>query len=102
MTEVQAASTVENTSRKSAKKLPTTVVDEYADHQDHIFSNEASETVPGKASLKSEQPAYCAQKTVKRRAHIFNNPESEGSKKREGDENKEKMCPPSRKLIRAA
>ena len=40
--EEQRASTVENESLKSAKTILSTVVNEYADYQDHIFYNEAS------------------------------------------------------------
>ena len=85
----QGTSTVENTSLKSAKTILSTVVNEYEDYQDHIFSNEEKETIHEKTSPKSEHPAYCTQKTVKR-THAANNPETEGSKKPEVDENVEK------------
>ena len=78
--EVQGASTVENISLKSARTIFSTVVNEYAGYQDHIFSNEASEKKSEKTSLKSEQPAYCTQKTVGRRSPAINNPESVGIK----------------------
>ena len=35
----QGASTVENASLMSAKTILSTVVNEYADYQDHIFSS---------------------------------------------------------------
>ena len=56
----------------------------------------------GKTSLKSEQPASCTQKTVKRRAPALNNPERVGSKNPDGDKYENKMCPPSRKLRQPA
>ena len=102
MKKVQGASTVENNSLNSARTIRSTVVNEYADCQDHIFSNEESEKVSEKISLKSEQPAYCTQNTVKRRVRAVNIQESVGSKKQDRDENEDKMCPPSRKLRRAA
>ena len=55
-----------------------------------------------KTSLKPEQSRSCTKKTVKRRAPAVNNPECEGSKNPDGDENEDKMVPPSRKLRRAA
>ena len=100
--EVQGASAVENTSFKAARTILSTVVNDYTDFQDHILSNEASEKITEKTSLKSEQPASCTKKTVKKRAPAVNNPEGVGSKNADGDENEEKMCPPSRKLRRAA
>ena len=75
MKEVQGASTVENTSLKSAETILTKVLDECADNQDHIFSHDAIEAISEKTSLKCEQLAYCTQKTVKRRAPDVNNPE---------------------------
>ena len=42
------------------------------------------------------------EKVVKRRAPAVKKPESVGSKKSDGDENEDRMCPPSRKLRRAA
>ena len=81
MKEVQGESTVENTSLRSARTTLSTVVNEYADYQDHIFSDKASEKISEKTSLKSEQPVYCTQKTVRRRASAVNIPESVGSKK---------------------
>ena len=72
---VQGASTVENTSLKSAETILSKVLDECADNQDHIFSHDAIEAISEKTSLKCEQPAYCTQKTVKRRAPDVNNPE---------------------------
>ena len=100
MKEVQGASTVENTSLKSAKTILSKVVDECGDNQDQIFSHDAIEAISEKTSLKCEQSAYCTQKTVKRRAPDVNNPEREGSRKPEVDDKKEKMCPPSVKLRR--
>ena len=100
--EVQGASTVEKMSFKSTKTILSTVVNNYADYQDHILSNVASEKKSEKTSVKSEQPASCTKKTVKRRAPAVNNPEGVGSKNPDGDENEEKMCPPSCKLRRAA
>ena len=41
-------------------------------------------------------------KAVKRTAPAVNNPERVGSKNSDGDENEDRMCPPSRKLRRAA
>ena len=41
--EVQGASSVENTSIKSARTILSTVLNDYTDYQDHILSNEASE-----------------------------------------------------------
>ena len=102
MQEVQGASTLEIIPLKSARNIPSTAVNEYADYQDHIFSNEASEKTSEKTSLKSEQPAFCTQKTVKRRAPAVNKSESVGSKKPDVDENEDNMCPPSHKLRRAA
>ena len=102
MKEVQGASTVENMSFKSARTILSTVVNDQTDYQDHILSNEASEKISEKTSLKSEQPARCTKKNVKRRAPAVNNPERVGSKNPDGDENEDKMCPPSRKLRRAA
>ena len=99
--DVQGASIVENTSFKSARTILSTVVNDYAEYQDHILSNVASEKISEKTSLKSEQPAS-AKKIVKRRAPVVNNPEGVGSKNPDGDENEEKMCPPSCKLRRAA
>ena len=48
MKEVQGASTVENTSLKSAKTILSKVVDEGADNQDHIFSHDAIEAISEK------------------------------------------------------
>ena len=62
MKEVQGASTVENTSLKSAKTILSKVVDECADNQDHTFSHDAIEAISEKTSLKCEQPAYCIQR----------------------------------------
>ena len=73
--EVQGASSVENTSTKSARTILSTVLNDYTDYQDHILSNEASEKISEKTSLKSEQPASGTKKTVKRRAPAVNNPE---------------------------
>ena len=84
MKEVQGASTVQNTSLKSAKTIHSKLVDECADYQDQFFSHDA---ISEKTSLKCEQPAYCTQKTVKRRAPAVNNPEREGSIKPEVDAN---------------
>ena len=78
--EVQGASTVENTLFKSARIILSTVVNDYTDYEDHISSNEASEKISEKTYLKSEQPASCTKKTVKRRAPAVNNPERVGSK----------------------
>ena len=75
MKEVQGASAVENTSFKSARSILSTVVNDYTDCHDHILSNEASEKISEKTSLKSEQPASCTKNTVKRRALAVNNPE---------------------------
>ena len=100
MKEIQGEATVENTSLKSAKTLRSKLVDECADNQDHIFSHDAFEALSEKTSIKCEQPAYCTQKTVKKRAPAVNNPEREGSRKPEVDEKEEKMCPPSGKLRR--
>ena len=72
--EVQGASTVENTSLNSAETILSKVLDECADNQDHIFSHDAIEAISEKTSLKCEQPAYCTQNTVKRRAPDVNNP----------------------------
>ena len=55
-----------------------------------------------KTSLKPEQRDYCTQKAVKRSAPAVNNSESVGCKKTDSDENEDIMCPPSRKLRRAA
>ena len=52
-------------------------------------------------SLKYGQPAYCTQKTVKRRAPAINNTEGVRTKNPDGDENKDIMCPPSHNLRRA-
>ena len=102
MKEVQGASSVENTSIKSARTILSTLLNDYTDYQDHILSNEASEKISEKISLKSEQPASCTQKTVKRRAPAVNKPERVGRKNLDGDENEDNMCPPSCKLRRAA
>ena len=67
-----------------------------------ILSNEVSEKIPEKTPIKSEQPASCTQKTVKRRAPAVNNPERVGSKNPDGDENEDNMCPTWRKLRPAA
>ena len=53
MKKVQGASTVENTSFKSARTILSTVLNDYTDYQDHILSNEASEKIFGKTPLKS-------------------------------------------------
>ena len=100
--EVQGASSVGNTSIKSARTILSTVLNDYTDYQDHILSNEASEKISEKTLLKSEQPASCTQKFVKRRAPAVNNPERVESKNSDGDENEDNMCPPSCKLRRAA
>ena len=100
--EVQGASSVENNSIKSTRTILSTVLNDYTDYQDHILSNEAREKISEKTSLKSEQPASCTQKTVKRRAPAVNNPERVGSKNSDGDDNEDNMCPPSCKLRRAA
>ena len=100
--EVQGASSVENISIKSARTIRSTLLNDYTDYQNHILSNEASEKFFEKTSLKSEQPASCTQKTLKRRAPAVNNPERVGSKNSDGDENEDNMCPPSCKLRRAA
>ena len=102
MKEVQGAWTVENTSFMSARSILSSVVNAYTDNQNHILSNETGEKISEKASLKSEQPASCTKKTVKRRAPAVNKPVRVGSKNPDGDENEERMCPPSRKLRRAA
>ena len=100
MKELQGTSTVENNSLTSAKTILSKVVDECADNQDHTFCHDAIEAISEKTSLKCEQPKYCTQKTVKRRAPAVNNPEKEGSRKPEIDVKEEKMCPPSGKLRR--
>ena len=51
---VHGFSTVENISLKSARAILSTVVNEYSDNRDHIFSNEASEKISEKYSLRSE------------------------------------------------
>ena len=102
MNEVQGASIVENNLIKSARTILSTVLNDYTDYHDHILSNEASEKIPEKTSLKSEQPASCRQKTVKRRAPAVSNPERVGIKNPDSDENEDNMGPPSRKLRRAA
>ena len=102
MTEVHGASTDGNTSLKSARTILSTVVNDCSDNQDHIFSNEASEKISEKTSLKSEQPvAYCTQKGVKN-GPCCQKPARVGTKKSDGDENEGKMCPASRKSRRAA
>ena len=98
----RGASIVENASIKSAVTIVSAVLNDYTNYQDHILSNEASEKIFEKPSLKSEQPASCSQKTVKRRAPAVNNPERVGSKNPDGNENEDNICPPSRKLRRAA
>ena len=80
MKEVQGALTVENTSFKSARTILSTVGNDYTDYGDQILSNEASENISKETSLKSEQPASCTKKTVRRRAPAVNNLESVGSK----------------------
>ena len=102
MHEVQGASTLENILLMSARTMLSTAVNEYADYHDHIFSNEENEKTSEKTSLKSEQPAFCTQKTVNRRVPAVNGPESVGSKKPDVDESEDNMCPPSHKLGRAA
>ena len=72
MKEVQGASTVEINSFKSARTILSTLVNDYTDYQDHILSNDASEKISEKTSIKSEQPASCTKKTVKRRAPAVN------------------------------
>ena len=62
MKAVQGASTVENTSLKSAITILDTVVNDYTDYKDQILSNEATEKISEKTSLKLEQPEYCTQK----------------------------------------
>ena len=98
MKEVQGASIVENTSIKSARTILSTVLNDYTDYQDHILSNEASKKISEQISLKSELPASCTQKTVKRRTPAVNNPERVGCKNSDGDENEDNMCPPPCKL----
>ena len=78
MKEVQGASNAENTSLKAVKTILNTVVSEYADYPGHIFSNEASEKI--------------SEKTL--RVWEVRKPDS--------DKKEEEMCPPSRKLRRAA
>ena len=80
MKEVQGTSTVEYTSLKSTKTIPSSVVNENADYQVLIISNVECETTYEKNSLKSEQTAYCTQRTVKSKTHAAKNPKSEGSK----------------------
>ena len=46
--EVQGASSVENTSIKSARTILSTVLNDYTDYQDHILSNEASQKISEK------------------------------------------------------
>ena len=101
MKEVQGASIVENTSIKSARTILSTVLNDYTDYQDHILPNKASEKI-SQTSLKSELPASCTQKTVKRWTPAVNNPERVGNKISVGDENEDNMCPPSCKLRRAS
>ena len=78
---VQGATTVENTSLKSARTILSTVVNDYTDYEDLISSNEASEKISEKTSLKCEQPEYCTQTAVKRRAPALNNLECVGCEK---------------------
>ena len=73
MRDVKEASIVE---KMIVGNILSTVVNEYADYQDLFFPEEASETISEKTSLKSEQPAYCMQKTVKRRDLVVNDPGS--------------------------
>ena len=87
---------------KSARTILSTVVNEYTGYQDLISSNEASEKISEKTSLKREQPEYCIQKALKRRAPAVNNLECVGCKKTDSDINEYKMCPPSCKFRRAA
>ena len=57
------------------------------------LSKEVREKIPEKTPIKSEQPASCTQKTVKRRAPAVNNPERVGSKNPDGcSNNRFKIC----------
>ena len=85
-----------------ARTILGAALNEYADYQDHIFSKETSEKISEKFSLKSEEPAYCTQKTVKRGAPAVKNSGSVGSKKQGGDEKEDKICPLWHKLSTAA
>ena len=82
MKEVKGASIVEDTSIKPARNIFSTLFKEYAEYQDHNFPNETSEAKSETNSLKSEQPAYCTQKTVKKMAPAVNIPGKVGSKNR--------------------
>ena len=75
MKEVRGASTVDKIRLKSARTNLSTVVNEYADCADHFSQMRQVKKYLKKISLKSEQPAYCTQGTVKRRALVVNNPE---------------------------
>ena len=100
MKEVHGASTVKNTSLKSARAILSTVVNEYSGNRDSIFSNEASEKTSEKSSLKSER--RIVHKRASRKEPLLSINLSVGSKKSDGEENEDKMCPPSRKLRPAA
>ena len=69
MKEVHVASTVENISLKSARAILSTVVNEYSDNPDHIFSNEAGEKKSEKYSLRTER--RIAHKRVSRKGPLL-------------------------------
>ena len=68
MKEVQEAFVVENTSLMSVRTIFSTNIDRDEDYQGKIISNDASETISAKTSINCEQPAYCRQKTTRRKA----------------------------------
>ena len=68
MKEVQGASTVGNVSLKSARTIFSTVVNEYADYQDHIFAIAASETISEKIHLNLSNRRF-VHKRLSREGH---------------------------------
>ena len=102
MKEEQRASAVGNILLRSAKTKLSISVDGDKDDHDHIFPNEASETISAETSVESEQPTYLTKQTAKRWASAGSSPKNLGSKIPEGVENETEKCLPYRKLRQAA
>ena len=99
---VQGATTVENTSLKSARTILSTVVNGYTDYQDLISSNEASEKISEKLPSNVSN-RNIVHKRLSREGLLLSITLSVWDvKKPDSDENEDKMCPPSCKFRRTA
>ena len=102
MNDVQGASTVKNVSLKSAKIILSTVVNVYADYQDHIFPKEEMGNYLKKIASNLSNRCFVYKRLSREGFLLSITPRRWEVKKQDGDESAGKTCPPSRKLRRAA